>query len=141
MLLTLDKIKRFDDLYMRIAIEVGKMSRDTKHKVGAVIVKDDNILSYGYNGTPRGSSNETRDKEGNTRWTVVHAETNAICKLAMSTNSSIGSTLYTTISPCKECCRYVVQAGIKRLVYGDIYDKTALSFLKHYLEIHKYERD
>ena len=139
MLLTKEKIKRFDDLYMRIAIEVGKMSRDNKYKVGAVIVKDNNILSYGYNGTPKGANNETRDKEGNTLWTVVHAEPNAICKLAMSNTSSFNSTLYTTISPCKECCRYVIQAGIKRLVYKDIYDKHALRFLNKYLEVDKYE--
>jgi dCMP deaminase len=112
-----------DQMYMDIAEVVSKRSRDDIYKVGAVIAKGNKILSYGWNGTPHGMINETRDGAGNTKWEVVHAETNAIAKLAASTSSSEGATLYLTYSPCKECTKLILQAGIKRLVYKYLYCK------------------
>ena len=87
------------------------------YKVGALIAKGNNILSYGWNGTPHGMDNETRDSDGNTKWEVIHAETNAIAKLAASTSSSEGATLYLTVAPCADCTKLILQSGIKRLVY------------------------
>ena len=118
-----------DDLYMGIAELVTQRSHDTKHKVGAVIAKGNNILSYGWNGTPHGMNNNTRDVDGNTKWEVIHAEANAICKLASSTSSSEGATLYATLSPCTECTKLILQAGIKRVVYRESYQAEALLLL------------
>ena len=101
---------------------VSKRSRDNVYKVGAVIAKGNKILSYGWNGTPHGMINETRNGAGNTKWEVVHAETNAIAKLAASTSSSKDSTLYLTHSPCKECTKLILQSGIKRLVFKYVYE-------------------
>jgi len=124
---------RLDKLYMDIALRVGLESKDNKHKVGAIIVDKDkrNILSFGWNGTPSGTSNETRCKHGITKREVIHAETNAICKLATSTRSSSQGILYTTISPCFECARYVIQAGIKEVIYKEVYEIEAIGLLKH----------
>ena len=118
-----------DDLYMGIAELVAQRSHDNKHQVGAVIAKGNNILSYGWNGTPHGMDNNTRDHEGNTKWEVIHAEANAICKLASSTSSSEGATLYATLSPCTECTKLILQAGIKRVVYRESYQNEALLLL------------
>ena len=124
---------KLDKLYMDIALRVGLMSNDNKHKVGAIIVDKDkkNILSFGWNGTPSGTSNETRNKDGITRREVIHAETNAICKLATSTRSSSQAILYTTISPCFECARYIIQAGIEEIIYKEVYEWESILFLKH----------
>lgn len=111
-------------MYLKMAEVVGERSRDNLYKVGAVIANGNKILSYGWNGTPHGMINETRDGAGNTKWEVVHAETNAIAKLAASTSSSEGATLYLTYSPCKECTKLILQAGIKRLVYDKVYCKS-----------------
>ena len=100
-------------------------------KVGALIVKDRMIISDGYNGTPSGFENVCEDEDHFTKWYVLHAEANAILKVAASTQSCNGATLYITLSPCKECSKLIHQAGIKRLVYATTYkDTSGLDFLK-----------
>ncbi|MBS1581005.1 MAG: dCMP deaminase family protein, partial [Bacteroidetes bacterium] len=94
-------------------------------KVGALIVKEGMIISDGYNGTPTGFPNDCEDEQGITLWYVLHAEANAIMKVARSTNNARAATLYLTHSPCKECSKLILQAGIKRLVYLDAYKDTA----------------
>jgi dCMP deaminase len=90
------------------------------------------IISDGYNGTPSGFPNRCEDEQGDTHWYVLHAEANAILKIARSANDAKGSTLYITLSPCKECCKLILQAGIKRMVYiHDYKDTTGLDFLRN----------
>ena len=102
-----------------------------KKKVGALIVKDRMIISDGYNGTPTGMENICEDEENYTKWYVLHAEANAIMKVASSTQSCSGATLYVTLSPCKDCSKLIYQAGIVRVVYIDQYkDTTGIDFLK-----------
>lgn len=109
----------------------GSMSHSTRAKVGCLIVKNGQIISDGYNGTPTGFDNVCEDENGNSKPEVMHAEFNALMKLACSTNSSIGATLYTTMSPCYECAKAIVQARIKRVVYNIKYRLTAgLDLLK-----------
>ena len=116
---------------MRIAREWGKLSHCSRKKVGALIVKDRMIISDGYNGTPTGFENPCEDDEGYTKWYVLHAEANAILKVAGSTQSCKGATLYITMSPCRECSKLIHQAGIKRLVYHINYkDNSGLDFLE-----------
>ncbi len=110
-------LSKNDKMYLEIAQIISERSRDRLYKVGALIAKDNNILSYGWNGTPHGMDNETRDHDGITKWEVIHAETNAIAKLAASTSSSEGATLYLTVAPCSDCTKLILQSGIKRLVY------------------------
>lgn len=125
------KQKRYDRAYLKMAMEWGKLSHCTRKKVGALIVRDNMIISDGYNGTPGGFPNDCEDEEGNTNWYVLHAEANAILKVAKSTQSAAGATLYLTLSPCKECSKLVLQAGIKRLVYINPYkDQSGVDFLK-----------
>jgi len=114
-------IKELDIVYMNIAGEVSQLSKCSRKKVGAIIVKDNNILSFGYNGTPSGFCN-TCEEDDKTKWSVLHAESNAIVKVAKSTNSSSGSTLYCTLSPCKDCSKLIIQAGIIKVVYKEIYE-------------------
>lgn len=114
-----------------MATEWGKLSYCKRKQVGAIIVKDRMIISDGYNGTPTGFENFCEDDEGYTKWYVLHAEANAILKVAASTQSSIGATLYITLSPCKECSKLIHQAGIVRVVYGEAYkDDSGLRFLR-----------
>ena len=118
--------KKLDKVYMHIAKNVSTLSRCGRKQVGCVIVKGNNILSMGYNGTPTGMDNnceETFSKSDDifTCWYVLHAESNAIAKIANSTNNCSGSTLYTTMSPCRECAKLIIQAGIKRVVYKELY--------------------
>ncbi len=121
---------KFDKAYLRIAREWGKLSHCNRKKVGAVIVKDRMIISDGYNGTPTGFENPCEDEEGYTKWYVLHAEANAISKVAGSTQSCKGATLYITLSPCKECSKLIFQAGIERVVYQTGYkDDSGLKFL------------
>ncbi|TXE08165.1 dCMP deaminase family protein [Gelidibacter salicanalis] len=121
---------RYDKAYLRIAKEWGKLSHCQRKQVGAVIVKDRMIISDGYNGTPTGFENYCEDDEGYTKWYVLHAEANAILKVAASTQSCKGATLYITLSPCKECSKLIHQAGIIRVVYHDGYkDESGLEFL------------
>ncbi|MDH7448357.1 deoxycytidylate deaminase [Aquimarina sp. 2201CG14-23] len=122
---------KYDKAYLRIAREWGKLSHCERKKVGAVIVKDRMIISDGFNGTPSGFENPCEDEEGYTKWYVLHAEANAISKVAASTQSCKGSTLYITLSPCKECSKLIHQAGIKRIVYQTGYkDDSGLRFLE-----------
>ena len=132
-----EKLTRYDKAYLKIAKEWGSLSYCERRKVGAIIVKDRMIISDGYNGTPSGFENRCEDDEGNTQWFVLHAEANAILKLAGSTQSAKDATLYLTLSPCKECSKLILQAGIKKLVYVDDYkDNDGIAFLKnHGIEI------
>jgi dCMP deaminase len=120
-----------------MAQEWAKLSYCKRKQVGALIVKDRMIISDGYNGTPSGFENCCENEEGKTHWYVLHAEANAILKLAASTQSAKGATLYLTLSPCKECSKLILQAGITRLVYINEYsDEDGISFLKnHGIEI------
>ncbi|MAE14057.1 MAG: CMP deaminase [Crocinitomicaceae bacterium] len=115
-----------------MAKEWGELSHCKRKKVGAIIVKNNMIISDGFNGTPSGFDNNCEDSEGNTNWYVLHAEANAILKVAKSTNSCEDATLYLTLSPCKECAKLIHQSGIKRLVYLKNYkDTTGLQFLEN----------
>jgi len=126
-----DKQRRYDVAYLRMAREWAQLSHCERKKVGALIVKDDTIISDGYNGTPTGFENFCEDEAGYTKWYVLHAEANAILKVASSTQSCRGATLYITMSPCKECSKLIHQAGITRLVYHNNYkDDSGLDFLK-----------
>jgi len=121
---------KYDKAYLRIAREWGKLSHCERKKVGAVIVKDRMIISDGFNGTPTGFENPCEDDQGHTKWYVLHAEANAILKVASSTQSCKGATLYITLSPCKECSKLIHQSGIKRIVYQSGYkDNSGLDFL------------
>lgn len=113
--------KELDIVYMNIAGEVSQLSKAKRKKVGAIVVKDNNILSFGYNGTPSGFDN-TCEEDNKTKWSVLHAESNAIVKVAKSTNSSSGSTLYCTLSPCRDCSKLIIQAGIVKVVYKEVYE-------------------
>ena len=126
-----NKQEKYDRAYLRMAYEWGKLSYCERRKVGAIVVKDRMIISDGYNGTPTGFENICEDDEGYTKWYVLHAEANALSKLASSTQSSIGATLYITLSPCRECSKLIHQAGIRRVVYQKAYkDDSGLQFLK-----------
>jgi len=123
--------KDWDQFYLKIAQLVAQQSYAKDRKVGAVIVKNDNIISFSYNGTPRGWDNETQTDDGQTKSMVLHAEAQAIAKLARSTLSSDGATLYCTLSPCIDCAKLISEVGIKRLVYIDGYKCTeGIDFLK-----------
>ena len=129
--MTLLKQKKYDIAYLKMAKEWAKLSYCHRRQVGALIVKDKMIISDGYNGTPTGFENICEDEENNTKWYVLHAEANAIMKVAASTQSCEGATLYITLSPCKECSKLIFQSGIKRVVYIVEYkDKTGIDFLK-----------
>ncbi|MCS3532351.1 dCMP deaminase family protein [Chryseobacterium sp. JUb7] len=130
-------MNKFDKAYLKMAQEWAKLSYCERKQVGALIVKDRMIISDGYNGTPSGFENCCEDAEGKTHWYVLHAEANAILKLAASTQSAKGATLYLTLSPCKECSKLILQAGITRLVYINEYsDDDGISFLRnHDIEI------
>jgi dCMP deaminase len=115
-----------------MAKEWAKLSHCTRKQVGALLVKNGVIISDGYNGTPSGFPNVCENDSGETHWYVLHAEANAILKVAKSTNNAHGSTLYITLSPCKDCCKLILQSGIQRMVYLDAYkDTTAIDFLKN----------
>ena len=116
---------RYHRAYLRMAASWSELSHCERKKVGALIVKDEMIISDGYNGTPSGFENCCEDEVGNTQWYVLHAEANAILKVAKSTNNCKGATLYLTLSPCKDCSKLVLQAGISRVVYKDAYKDTA----------------
>lgn len=115
------KDKKFDSSYIKMAFVWADNSYCKRRKVGALIVKDRMIISDGYNGTPSGFENVCEDENNNTKSYVLHAEANAITKVAKSHNSSEGSTLYVTDSPCIECAKLIIQAGINRVVYSRKY--------------------
>ena len=125
---------RLDRTYMNMAKELAKLSTAKRAKVGALIVKDTHILAEGYNGTPRGFDNncEYYDYAGHlyTKPEVLHAESNAIAKIARSTSSSSGSTLYVTMAPCYDCGKLIAQVGIKRVVDEDSYLNNGIALLK-----------
>jgi dCMP deaminase len=124
------KQRRYDVAYLKMAIEWAKLSHCTRKQVGAIIVKNGMIISDGYNGTPSGFDNCCENKNNETHWYVLHAEANAILKLAKSTNSGEGATLYITLSPCKDCSKLILQSGIKRVVYMNAYkDDEGIAFL------------
>ncbi len=126
-----DKQLKFDVAYLKMAKEWGKLSYCHRKKVGAIIVKNKMIISDGFNGTPSGFENICEDEEGYTKWFVLHAEANAILKVAASTQSCKDAELYITLSPCKECSKLIHQAGIKRVVYAEEYsDTSGLDFLR-----------
>ena len=115
------KQKTLDRRYMRMAKIWAENSYCERRKVGALLVKDKMIISDGYNGTPSGFENVCEDENNTSKPYVVHAEANTISKVARSHNSSDGATLYVTASPCMECAKLIIQAGIKRVVYGENY--------------------
>lgn len=126
-----EKQHRYDIAYLKMATEWGKLSHCKRRQVGALIVRDRMIISDGYNGTPSGFENFCEDEEGYTKWYVLHAEANAILKVARSTQSCRDATLYITLSPCKECSKLIHQSGIKRVVYVENYkDNSGLQFLE-----------
>ncbi len=110
-----------DKRYLRMARIWAENSYCRRRQVGALLVKDQMIISDGYNGTPAGFTNVCEDEDGSTKPYVLHAEANAITKVARSGNSSEGSTLYITASPCMECSKLIIQAGIKRVVFNELY--------------------
>ena len=116
-----DKQLLLDSRYLRMALIWAENSYCVRRKVGALIVRDNMIISDGYNGTPSGFPNVCEDPDGVTFPYVLHAEANAITKVARSNNSSAGSTLYVTASPCVECSKLIIQAGIRRVVYAEKY--------------------
>ena len=120
----MDKQLQFDKSYLTMAGVWAENSYCQRRKVGALIVKDRMIISDGYNGTPCGFENVCEDENGITKPYVLHAEANAITKVAKSNNSSDGATLYVTAAPCVECAKLIIQSGIKRVVYRDSYRVT-----------------
>ena len=117
-------MQKFDQSYLDMASVWAHNSYCKRRQVGALLVKDRMIISDGYNGTPSGFENICEDESGATKPYVLHAEANAISKVAKSGNSSEGSTLYVTASPCMECAKLIIQAGIRRVVYRDEYRLT-----------------
>lgn len=124
MQVTKEKQLKYDKAYLRMALEWADLSYCERKKVGALIVKDRMIISDGYNGTPSGFENVCETDLGDTKWYVLHAEANAILKVARSTQSTEGATLYLTLSPCKDCCKLIHQSGIKRVVFINKYKDT-----------------
>jgi dCMP deaminase len=125
-----EKQLRYDKAYLRMAKTWADLSHCVRKKVGAIIVKDGMIISDGFNGAPAGFDNSCENDIGDTLWYVLHAEANAILKVAKSTNNCIDSTLYLTLSPCKDCSKLILQAGIKRVVFINNYkDTTGVDFL------------
>lgn len=129
--MTAKKQLKYDVAYIKMATEWAKLSYCKRRQVGALIVKGKMIISDGYNGTPTGFENICEDDENYTKWYVLHAEANAILKVASSTQSCQDATLYITMSPCKECSKLIHQSGIKRVVYAQEYkDNSGLKFLE-----------
>ena len=120
----MDQQTKKDYLYMRMARVWAENSYCVRRQVGALMVKDQRIISDGYNGTPSGFENVCEDENNVSKPYVLHAEANAISKVARSHNSSDGATLYVTASPCIECAKLIIQAGVRRVVYGELYRLT-----------------
>lgn len=133
------KEQKLDRVFINIAKEIATLSYCERAKVGAIIVKDKNIISFGYNGTPTGMDNKCEDCQNRTEDHVIHAEMNAILKAAKEGHSVEGSTLYLTLSPCKECAKLILQSGIKKVVYLDEYrDVSGIKILKQFIEVEQY---
>jgi len=125
------KTKRYESLYIDVAKRIAEMSHAERLKVGCVLVKDDNILSFGFNGAPSGFENTCEDSDGHTLPHVLHAESNCISKVAKTPMSSEGATLYCTHSPCMQCSKLIAQAGIKKVIYAIKYrDDSGIYLLK-----------
>lgn len=122
---------RVDNLFLDLAERISRMSHAQRKKVGAVMVSGDNIVGMGWNGTPAGDENTCEDENGVTKPTVIHAEMNLICKAAKSVQSSVGSTVYVTLSPCLECAKLIRQSQVSRVVYREEYrDRSGIDFLQ-----------
>ena len=127
----IEKQLRYDKAYLRMANTWSELSHCHRKQVGAIIVKGGMIISDGFNGTPSGFDNSCEAESGETLWYVLHAEANAILKVAKSTQNCEGSTLYLTLSPCQDCSKLVVQSGIKKVVFINAYkDLSGVQFLK-----------
>jgi dCMP deaminase len=132
-------MNKLDKVFINIAKETSTLSHCVRSKVGAVLVKDGNIISFGYNGTPSGMDN-TCEKDDATFAHVIHAECNAILKAAKTGNAVDGSTLYLTLSPCLDCSKLILQSGIKRVVYLNEYrNPQGINFLKQFIEVEQYD--
>ncbi len=130
MALTKKELK-YAKTYLKMAYEWAKLSHCERKQVGALIVKNRMIISDGYNGTPTGFENICEDEQGYTKWYVLHAEANAILKIAASAQSCKESTLYITLSPCRQCSKLIHQSGIKKVIYSNKYkDESGLKFLE-----------
>jgi dCMP deaminase len=133
----MNKQARYDQMYLDICERISHMSFAVRAKVGAILVKDDNIISMGWNGMPSGFNNNCEYQKPNcsfgniiTKPEALHAESNCISKVAKSSNSSLGATMYITMSPCMDCAKLIVQSGVSRVVYKKFYrDKKVLDFL------------
>ena len=133
------KLLKLDEVFINIAKEIGTLSHCTRSKVGAVLVKDGNVISFGYNGTPAGMDNGCEENNV-TKDEVIHAEMNSILKAAKSGNSVEGSTLYLTLSPCKECSKLILQSGVKKVVYLNTYrNLDGIQFLSQFIEVEKHD--
>jgi len=132
-----------DRAYINMALEWAKLSKATRMQVGAIIVKESQIISDGFNGTPRGFNNICEDGFGTTKPEVLHAESNAILKLSKTTQSGEGATLYLTCSPCYDCAKLIIQAGITRVVYKEVYrSRSGLMLLERAgVEIDRFFKD
>lgn len=130
-IMTKEKQLRYDKAYLRMAQTWSALSHCNRKQVGAIIVRGGMIISDGFNGTPSGFDNCCENEKGETLWYVLHAEANAILKVAKSTHNCEGATLYLTLSPCKDCSKLVVQSGIRRVVYINAYkDESGINFLR-----------
>ncbi|MGA1049278.1 MAG: deoxycytidylate deaminase [Minisyncoccia bacterium] len=132
-------MNKLDKVFINIAKETSTLSHCVRSKVGAVLVKDGNIISFGYNGTPSGMDNSCEENDI-TFSHVIHGEVNAILKAAKTGNSVDGSTLYLTLSPCLDCSKLILQSGIKRVVYLNEYrNPQGINFLKQFIEVEQYD--
>ena len=132
------KQKKLDEVYINVAKQISTLSHCVRSKVGAVLVKEGNIIAFGYNGTPSGMDNSC-EKDNVTLPHVIHAEVNAVLKAAKTGASVDGSTLYLTLSPCLDCSKLILQAGVKRVVYLETYRHLdGPNFLKQFIEVEKY---
>lgn len=140
----MNKLQKLDNTYLRMTNIWGLMSKAKRRKVGCIVVKNNQIISDGYNGTPSGFDNNCEYEENGkliTKPEVIHAESNALMKLATSTNSSIGATMYLSCAPCFQCAKLIIQAKINRVVYMDEYrNKDGINLLKNAkIRIEKYK--
>lgn len=138
------KQDKLDKVFIEIAKQIGTLSYCTRAKVGAVLVKSGNVISFGYNGTPSGMNNCCEDNvDGKlvSKLEVLHAESNCILKAAKMGLSTDGATMYLTLSPCKDCSKLILQAGVKRVVYLELFyrDNGSVEFLKQFIKVEKYE--
>ena len=132
-------LNKLDKVFINIAKETSTLSHCVRSKVGAVLVKDGNIISFGYNGTPSGMDNSCEENDI-TLPHVIHAEINVILKAAKTGNSVDGSTLYLTLSPCIDCSKVILQSGIKRVVYLTEYrNLDGVNFLKQFIQVEQYD--